>query len=425
MSSSKRHPVLRRLAPVSWGVIGIGAFVGMYFGVPLVAPMVYDAGGVQHAAAVIGESALPVVMHLKTPEPVRGIYMSQCVVGTPSLRESLVDLVKQTELNTIIIDIKDYSGTISFKTGNPLFAGAEITMCGARDMKEFIETLHREGIYVVGRITVFQDPYYTSLHPDMAVRRASDHEAVWKDHKGLAFVDVGAKPFWDYIIVLAKESYAIGFDELNFDYVRYPSDGNMADAYYAHSGGEIKAVMLEKFFSYLSSSLKSADAKDIPVLSADLFGMTTTNEDDLNIGQVLERALPYFDYIAPMVYPSHYPKGFNGYANVNAHSYDIVHYALERAVMRTTATSTRVAILGATPIASTTPQLYEKPSYAASKIRPWLQSFDYPVTYTPEMVEAQIRAAEDAGLTSYLMWDAANKYRSLRELLFSPTVSDE
>ena len=401
-------------------------FVAAPFG-----PIVYDRSlfesGAAASGAVASEGEIPpafVVTHMPTPESVQGIYMTQCVVGTPSLRDNLVTFIRETSLNSVVIDIKDYSGSIAFKTGDPLFAGAELATCGARDMREFIGKLHDDGVYVIGRITVFQDPYYTKIHPEFAVKRASDASAVWKDHKGLAFVDVGARQFWDYIIALSKYSFAIGFDELNFDYIRYPSDGNMKDAYYSHSSGKKKEAALEEFFVHLSHALTSeSSASDAaegawrPTISADLFGMVTTNTDDLNIGQVLERALPYFDYIDPMVYPSHYPKGFNGYANVNEHSYDIIHFSLGRAQERAIAATTTVLSFVSVPIASTTPQLYQKPAYSASKIRPWLQSFDYPVPYTPAMVEAQIQATRDLGLSSYLFWDPANKYRSLREVL--------
>src|SRR5690606_36393059 len=120
---------------------------------------------------------------------------------------------------------------------------------------------------------------------------------------------VSAKPAWNHTIEVAKEAYAIGFDELNFDYIRFPSDGNMQDTYFPYTKNRNKADALEAFFSYLDETLD----REIPdaVTSADLFGMTTTNYDDLGIGQVLEKALPYFDYGAPMVYPSHYPAGFN------------------------------------------------------------------------------------------------------------------
>jgi hypothetical protein len=365
---------------------------------------------------------LPVTAHAPVPEHVRGIYMTQCAVGTPSLRDSLVSFIEASpELNAVVIDIRDYTGYISFDTDNPMLTEYVSTQCGARDMKAFIEELHTKNIYVIGRITTFQNPAYTKNHPDQAVQRTGG--GVWKDHKGLSFVDVGAKPYWENVVALARESYNIGFDELNFDYIRFPSDGNMAAADYSWSRGKSKPEALEEFYQYLTKELRpegSTPGENTPMLSVDLFGMVTTNTDDLNIGQVLERALPYFDYIYPMVYPSHYPSGFHGYKNVNANSYGIVHFSMSEAVRRTVATTTTIASFAYTPLpkaSTSSPQLYEKPSYPASKMRPWLQSFDYPVTYTAAMVAEQIKANEDAGLHSYLFWDPANKYRSLRQVL--------
>lgn len=351
----------------------------------------------------------PKVAHLPTPDPVKAIYMSQCVVGTPSFRDELVELIDTTELNSVIIDIRDYTGGIAFPTEHPLLKDMISGACGAQDMKAFIERLHEKGIYVIGRVTVFQNPLYTKMHPDQAVQ--SKKGGVWKDHKGLAFVDVGATQYWETVVALAEESYAIGFDEINFDYIRYPSDGNMADADYIKKGKN-KQEMLEEFFKYLNDKLPSE-----VVTSADLFGMVTTNYDDLNIGQVLERALPYFDYVGPMVYPSHYPKGFNGWQNVNAVPYELMKFVMASAVERTVATTTQIASLAHTRIGTSTPALYSKPSYDKKKIRAWLQDFDYPVEYTPAMVEAQIRANAELGLHSYMFWDPANKYSSLKQVL--------
>lgn len=353
----------------------------------------------------------PEIAHVKTPEQVKAIYMSQCAAGTPSFRESLIGLIDTTELNSIVIDIRDYTGKISFPTDNPVLKDMVSDACGARDMKDFIKLLHDKNIYVIGRITVFQNPYYTKLHPDQAVQHKSG--GVWKDRKGLAFVDVGATPYWDTVVALAKESYAIGFDEINFDYIRYPSDGDMAAAVYIKRDGKNKQEMLEDFFKYLHENIASTGM----VTSADLFGMTTTNTDDLNIGQVLERALPYFDYIGPMVYPSHYPSGFNGWKNVNAVPYELMKFVMHAGAERVVATSTSIASLAYTRIGTSTPALYEKPSYNKNKLRPWIQDFDYPVEYTPAMVEAQLRANRELGLDSYMVWDPGNKYSSLRPIL--------
>ena len=144
-----------------------------------------------------------------------------------------------------------------------------------------------------------------------------------------------------------------------------------------------KAEVMRDFFKYLAGEMKDTGA----VLSADMFGMVTTNPDDLNIGQVLEYAEPYFDYIAPMTYPSHYPNGFNGWLNPNKEVYGVVKYSMDEAVRRMNE-------------ASSTP----------SKIRPWLQDFDYGGNYDIAEVRAQIQAVYDSGLTSWMLWAPSNVY---------------
>jgi len=354
---------------------------------------------------VIPEVILPVkkvIKHQATPEVVKGIYMTACVAGTPSFRAKLLKLTNETEINSIIIDVKDYTGTISFKTENPEFVNNAGGGCRSADLAEFIETLHDNNIYVVARITAFQDPYLAKINPDWAVKKNSDKTVNWKDGKGISYIDAGNKEMWKYLVDLGMESYAVGFDEINYDYIRFPSDGDMKDIYFPWSNDILianvaraaigtttpavksgKSIILRNFFEYLHQNFEPAG---IPI-SADLFGMTATNYDDLNIGQVLEDAAPNFDFIAPMVYPSHYPTGFNGYKNVNDHPYDIVNYSMNIAAKRLVA-------IGESPL----------------KLRPWLQDNDYPVPYTPDMVRAQIQATYDAGLTSWMLWDAGNTY---------------
>lgn len=369
----------------------------------------YDLAAIGKVSNLVASStpAAPEVRHLATPKAVKALYMTQCAAASPSLRDHLIRLADETEINSIVVDLKDYSGAVVFDSSTKIAGGQGCTYSA---FPELIKTLHEHNLYVIGRLTVFQDPLYTKTHPDQAVQSAASGGA-WKDRKGLSFVDVSAKPYWDYVVKLAQEAYELGVDELNFDYVRYPSDGNMADTRFIKNGSS-KAENLELFFKHLTSALPA------PVLSADLFGMTTTNTDDLNIGQVLERALPYFDYVAPMVYPSHYPPQFNGWADPNKHPYDIVYFSLARAVARTVASTTPTISLAYQPIISATsststpplPKLYQKPAYSANKIRPWLQDFDYPVVYTSAMVRTQIQATYDAGLNSWMLWDPANQY---------------
>jgi len=400
--------------PFLVGSLLAGFFAVSYFGVSQITQNVYSDASQSTkvdekalASAEIGTSQKtePVATHLKTPEPLKGIYMTACAGSMPSFRDRLAKIADDTEINSIIIDVKDYSGTISFKSDNPLFKDNGGAGCKISDLREFVEVLHKKNIYTIARITVFQDPYYSKIHPELAVKRLSDG-AVWKDRKGLSFIDVGAKPYWDYIVALGEESYKLGFDELNFDYIRFPSDGDMKDIDFTWSRGKNKAVALEEFFAYLHEKLSPTGAK----LSADLFGMTTTNTDDLNIGQVLERTLPYFDYVMPMVYPSHYPPYFNGWKNPNLQVYGVVNFSMSHAVSRAEATTTPIYLMGESRIGTSTPPRYTKKPENRLKLRPWLQDFQYGGTYGPTEVRAQIRATYDAGLTSWILWDPANKY---------------
>jgi hypothetical protein len=379
---------------------------------------------------VVAEPEVPdtreVVQHVPLPPQVKAIYMTSCVAGTPSFRERLLTLIEETEINSVILDIKDYSGTISFRPTNPaLLPGWENARCGARDMKEFIATMHERGIFVIGRITVFQDPFHADRFPHLAVKKL-DGQTIWRDGKGLAFIDVAAQEYWDHIIDLSIESYNLGFDELNFDYVRYPSDGNMRDISFPHTDGSQwpgnKQANLEAFFAYLQKAMddesrfsavrheNTGRASSTPWTSADLFGMTTTNYDDLSIGQIQERAAPYFDFIAPMVYPSHYPHDYLGLGNPNLSPYKIVYHAMKTGADRMQATTTRVDGFLHERIGTSTPAVYTKPAYTADRLRTWIQDFDYGGNYDIAEVRAQIQASYDAGVMSWMIWAPSNIY---------------
>lgn len=332
------------------------------------------------------ESPLPIVIpvtHIETPKSVKAVYISSWVAGSPKFRDSIIKMIDDTELNAVVIDIKDSTGRISFPVAND-----DVMKLGAYekripDIRWLTNLLHNKGIYIIGRISVFQDPYLTKVKPEWAVTKKSDG-TVWKDKKGLSFLDPANKEVHKYILDLALASYEEGFDEINFDYIRYPSDGNISDINYRLAEGEKRADKIENFFKYLSTEIK----KDIDIpISADLFGLTTEGTDDMGIGQVWEKAVPYFDFISPMVYPSHYPAGYAGYSNPSKYPYEVIKRSISSAISRT-----------------------ELINEDKNKIRPWLQDFDMGATYTKEMVEAQKNAVYDLGLSSWMYWDPANKY---------------
>jgi hypothetical protein len=323
------------------------------------------------------------VTHLKTPKVVKALYMSSWVAGSEKFRDSLVKIIDETELNAVVIDIKDSTGRISFELPNE-----EIQKLGSAEkrisnIRWLTNLLHDKGIYIIGRISVFQDPYLTKVKPEWAITKKSDG-TIWKDRKGLSFLDPAKTEVHKYILAVALGSYEEGFDEINFDYIRYPSDGNISDINYRLAEGQTRADNIENFFKFLSTEIKKE--KNIPI-SADLFGLTTEGTDDMGIGQVWEKALPYFDYLAPMVYPSHYASGYAGYKNPGQYPYEVVYRAISKAIEKTKLAGGDV-----------------------NKIRPWLQDFDLGAVYTKEMVQAQIKAVNDLGLSSWMLWDPSNKY---------------
>ena len=323
------------------------------------------------------------VVHINTPENVKALYVSSWVAGTTKFRDSVIKIIDETELNAIVIDIKDSTGRVSFTIDDPTIKNTGSIENRISNIRALTDLLHEKNIYIIGRISVFQDPYMTNKKPEWAITKISDGK-VWKDHKGLSFLDPARKEVREYIVSIATNSYALGFDEINFDYIRYPSDGNMQDINYRLKEGKTRADNIEEFFKYLSKELK--ENADIPI-SGDLFGLTTEAKDDMGIGQVWEKALPYFDFLCPMVYPSHYPPGHMGYKNPASFPYEVINQALKGAIAKTSAMGENI-----------------------NKIRPWLQDFDLGATYTKELIRAQMKAGYDNNINSWMLWDPSNKY---------------
>ncbi len=346
------------------------------------------------------------------PSVVKGIYITAWSAGSASRLTSLISLIKRTEINAVVIDIKDYSGYISYALDLPFAkdAGAlkEIRMLRPNAV---IKRLHDEGIYVIGRITAFQDPILAKAHPEWALKNKTTGE-VWKDRSGLAWIDPAAKPSWEYIAAIAKDATARGFDEINFDYIRFPSDGALSSIEYPF--WDMKTArhkIIREFFTYLRGNL--GDAK----LSADIFGLTTINTDDLGIGQVIEDAYENFDYVSPMIYPSHYATGFLGFQNPAKNPYEVIKYSMDRALDRLlTLTTTTIETIGTSTVKKTIKRERASSEEFRAKLRPWLQDFNLGAIYDAPMVKSQINAVYAAlgsstdKFAGWLLWNAANIY---------------
>jgi len=335
------------------------------------------------------------------PEYIKAIYLTNWSAGSAKKMVYVLKLMRDTELNAVVIDIKDFSGYVGYNTDLDLPKKYKAVELRIPFLNKMVKQLHDEDIYVIGRISVFQDQRLAIARPDLALQSSST-QAVWKDYKGLTWMDTASQEVWDYNIDIAREILDRGFDEVNFDYIRFASDGKLSDIVHPYWDEKtLKTHIVRNFFRYLREQLPNAK------LSADLFGLVTVNTDGLGIGQHLEYALPYFDAIAPMVYPSHYFKNFIGFERPAEHPYEVVKYSLDTAVKRIKKYEANIrAEIGT----STTPM----PRIA--KLRPWLQDFDLGADYDAAKVLNQIQATYDSASSSpeifdgWMLWNASNVY---------------
>jgi len=323
---------------------------------------------------------------------IKAVYVTSWSASKKGYIDYLINLASTTEINAAVIDIKDFSGYVAYDTKLPQVEEYKSKQTRIGDMDFLIRELHEKKIYVIGRITVFQDPILASARPDLAVRSISQGSTssftTWTDNWGLAWIDPAARDAWEYNASIAKDALNHGFDELNFDYVRFPSDGDLQDMVFPFwNGKDEKHVVIRDFFQYLRQELPNTK------ISIDLFGLSTINTDDLGVGQIIEDGYEYFDYICPMVYPSHYAADFSGYPIPSQHPYEVVKKSMENALRRLKGYN----------------QVHQK----NAKLRPWLQDFTLTIPYDAEMVKAEIKAAEEAtgeDFNGFMIWNSQNIY---------------
>ncbi|MEX2436638.1 MAG: putative glycoside hydrolase [Candidatus Paceibacterota bacterium] len=329
------------------------------------------------------------VIDVDTPGEVRSIYYTAYSAGNNNRINQAIDLYRNGEINSVIIDINGYKGFISYNSNIPEVKKYDLEDIRTPNLRETIKKLNEEGIYVIARITVFQDLAYAQVRPELAIKAPSTGE-IWKDNGGQGWLDPSSKEAWNYKLAIAKEATKMGFDELNFDYIRFPSDGDFKDIEYPFWDEEkSRREVMKEFFAFLRKSLPNE------TLSVDLFGLTTISRDDLGIGQVIEDAYPYFNFIAPMVYPSHYANGFMNYQNPSEQPYGVVYFSMWNALKRLEV------------------HRQNNPESRDTKLRPWLQDFNLGATYNEFMVKIQIDATKAAlgdEYVGFMMWNPSNNY---------------
>ncbi|WP_297460784.1 putative glycoside hydrolase [Ferrovum sp.] len=311
----------------------------------------------------------------------KAIYLSFYGIGDKALRASALGVIQRTEVNALVIDLKGDRGGVSFKSTTPL-----ATQIGARkittieDIQALVSELHAKGIYAIGRIVVFKDDPLATARPDLALRTADG--AVWKDREGLSWPDPFNKMVWRYNIDLAEEAARAGFDEIQFDYVRFPD--SMEPIYPAPNTEKNR---VETISGFLAEARKRLVPYNV-FLAADIFGYVAWNTDDTHIGQKLQNLAEVLDYLSFMLYPSGFKFGIPGYPDPVQHPREIVLLSLERAQQRS--------------------------NLPAIRFRPWLQAFrdyafDRRLFQTPQ-IRAQIEAADHFGSDGWMLWNPHNLY---------------
>jgi hypothetical protein len=330
-------------------------------------------------------NAVKQVVRVPKPDVLRGLYVNRWAAVGKKLGQ-LIDLAKTTEVNALVIDVKDDRGFVLYKSRVPLAnqIGADTTRPMSKDrLRAILDTLSVYRIYPIARIVVAKDPLLARAKLEWAIKRKDNLEP-WIDKNGNPWLDPHQRGVWQYAADLAKEAYDIGFSEVQFDYVRFPDEKRLInEATYPLANGRLRADVIRDQLAFLRSDLH---AHGIP-MTIDVFGLTATDTTDMGIGQKWERFVDRADVVLPMVYPSHFALGTYKLGNPNAHPYSTIDHALKDVKRRSAGIPN------------------------AAKVIPWYQDFTLgPPHYDAEQVRAQMKAGYDNGFRSWILWNPRSSY---------------
>lgn len=356
-------------------------------GMPPVGSVVAVLGGdmLKQAAVISSKAAAPQILGAPDGSSPRGVYLSYNAAGRDNYLQRIYDLASTTEINAVVVDVKTERGYTSYRSAVPL--AVQIGAAGkptVSDPAGLVAQLRKRGLYVIARMAVFKDDLLARSRPAWAVTNAASG-GVWSDTAGFAWTDPAQQDVWDYNIALAKEIALHGYDEIQFDFIRFPVVSPPQSARFKKAGSvENRVAAINGFLERARPQLQPLGVK----LSADTFGYTTWKQDDLGIGQQIEGMARYLDVISPMLYPSSFGNGIPGFRPGVLYPYEIVSQSVKQAVARLSGTNVAV--------------------------RPWLQDFaDYAYDrrpYTANEVAAQIRGANDGGAAGWMLWNAEVRY---------------
>ena len=310
------------------------------------------------------------------PEEVRGIHVTMALASLDGRLAEYLELVDEG-MNTLELDVKDENGEVGFVPSAVPLARAVGAARPYYRPREVAQLVHGKGVYLIGRVVVFEDPMLSAGRPALAIKNTDG--SVWRNHAGLGWTNPYDKRVWDYNVSIAEVAARAGFDEIQFDYVRFPTDGdNLDELVFPGKTTTPPGWVITEFLHYATKRLKPLGVR----VSADLFGLAATR--DLGIGQVPRRLSKYVDAIYPMVYPSHYGAGEYGLEDPNAAPGATVEWALS--------------------------DFRQEMKKGKAELIPWLQDFSYGRTYRLADVKAQIEAARLMGARGYLLWNPLGVY---------------
>jgi len=366
--------------------LGIALFASL--GCTAAAERTSQNSGTDHKAAgtvAVDSGALSPSPSAQTPpsDAVRALYVNRWASQSRKRMAKLVATADSTEINALVIDMKDEFG-LNYATKNPEFAKNAGTASKISNVTALIDTLKAHKILPIARIVVFKDSVTARVHPDWTIRRGDN--SIWRDKKGIAWVNPYHKELWDYNIGVAEELVKLGFGEIQFDYIRFPEPyPSLPKQVFPNSGDLSKPAALAAYLKDAKTRLNKLGVRS----TADIFGLVTTVGGALEVGQDWEKISPVVDVVLPMVYPSHYPRGSLGVPYPNADPYKIIHIAISRA-------RERDKKLGVSE---------------AEHIRPWLQAFTLgKPPYGADQLREQKKAVYESGYDGWVMWNPGSFY---------------
>ncbi len=322
---------------------------------------------------------------------VKGIYLTiHSAANALGRLDKFIEMAKDTKINTFVIDVKDDYGNMLFETEAAKKFGTDANRnAPIKDMEAFMKKLKDNNIYTIARIVSFKDPQYAKVYQDKAIIHRSTGQP-YMNSDGIIWVSAHDRQLWEYNIEVSKEAAKAGFNEIQFDYVRFPaSNGNKLDKSvdYRNTLGESKPVTIQRYLQYAHKELSPLNV----YTSADIFGQVGSVSDDMGLGQYWEAVSNVVDYVSPMMYPSHYGNGVYGLSVPDAYPYETIDRGIKDAIERN--------------------KNIETPAI----IRPWIQDFTASwvkgyIKYGTNEVKAQIKALEDNGVNEFILWNAANRY---------------